>query len=71
MSRQGLTRREIFERLLIADVQYACDLLRGVHRDTGGLDGFVSLEVSPHLAHDSASTMEALCGHSEQTELVN
>ncbi|HWP59423.1 MAG TPA: transaldolase [Candidatus Acidoferrales bacterium] len=49
---------EIYERLAIKDVQDACDLLKPVFTDSGGVDGFVSLEVSPYLAHDTEGTME-------------
>jgi len=57
LSKQGLSTKEIYDRLLVADVQQACDLLLGVHQDTHGLDGYVSLEVSPHVAHDPEGTM--------------
>ncbi len=57
LSKQGLSTKEIYDRLLVADVQSACDLLRGVHQDTQGMDGYVSLEVSPHVAHDPEGTM--------------
>ena len=57
LSKQGLTTKEIYDRLLVADVQHACDLLLGVHQDTHRLDGYVSLEVSPHMAHDPQGTM--------------
>ncbi|MGE0822156.1 MAG: transaldolase [Candidatus Binatia bacterium] len=49
---------ELYERLVVADVQAACDLLRPVYDETEGGDGFVSLEVSPHLAHDADGTMQ-------------
>jgi len=49
--------REIYEALVVKDVQDACDVLRPVYDDTDGLDGFVSLEVSPYLAHDTEGTM--------------
>jgi transaldolase len=38
-------------------VQHACDILRPVYETSAGVDGFVSLEVSPHLAHDTAGTI--------------
>jgi transaldolase/glucose-6-phosphate isomerase len=47
----------VYERLAVRDIQDAADALRGVHEATGGRDGFVSLEVSPHLAHDTAGTV--------------
>lgn len=55
--RQSKTAKDIYEHLLVTDVQRACDLLRPVYRESGGIDGFVSLEVSPHLAYDSDGTM--------------
>src|SRR5229473_1966003 len=57
----GLDPAAIYERLATADVRDACDILRPVYDETDGLDGFVSLEVSPHLAHDTqASIGEAM-----------
>ncbi len=58
LARQGRTTSEIYEHLLVSDVQQACDLLREVHRRTDGIDGYVSLEVSPHLAHHPEGTMQ-------------
>jgi transaldolase/glucose-6-phosphate isomerase len=58
LAREGLGAREIYDRLAQRDVQLACDVLAGVHRDTGGEDGFVSLEVAPDVAHDSERTLE-------------
>lgn len=54
---QDLAPAEIYERLAAADVRDACDVLRPVYDGTGGRDGFVSLEVSPHLAHDTQSSI--------------
>lgn len=54
---RGLTIPEIYEELVVADVREACDVLRPVYRSSGGGDGFVSLEVSPYLAHDTEGTM--------------
>ena len=47
----------LFEALAIEDVQGACDLLRPVFEQSGGLDGRVSIEVSPGRAHDTAATI--------------
>lgn len=44
---------EAYQEIVIADVQAAADELRGVFERTQGRDGYVSLEVSPHLAHDT------------------
>jgi transaldolase len=47
----------IYESLVVTDVRDACDVLRPVYDASDGVDGFVSLEVSPHLAHDTQGTM--------------
>src|ERR1044072_3299164 len=57
-AREGLSAREVYRRLAVKDVQMAADVLRGVYDDTGGLDGYVSLEVAPRLAHDTEGTLE-------------
>ncbi|HLJ20325.1 MAG TPA: transaldolase, partial [Stellaceae bacterium] len=49
---------ELYEELATADVRNACDILRPVFDESAGTDGFVSLEVSPHLAHDTAGSIE-------------
>jgi transaldolase/glucose-6-phosphate isomerase len=55
---EGLSAREVYRRLAVRDVQLAADVLRGVYDDTGGHDGYVSLEVAPRLAHDTEGTLE-------------
>jgi transaldolase len=57
LSEQGRGAGEIFESLAVADVQAACDGFLPLYQQTNGLDGFVSLEVSPRLAHDSEATV--------------
>lgn len=52
-----LEGRALFEKLAIEDIQMAADVLRTVYDQTGGADGFVSIEVSPRLAHDTAATI--------------
>jgi transaldolase len=49
---------KLFERLAIEDIRAAADILRPVYDETGGGDGFVSIEVSPRLAHDTAGTID-------------
>ena len=49
----------LFEALAIRDIRSACDAFKPVFESTGGLDGYVSLEVSPTLAHDTAGTIAA------------
>ena len=53
----GKTTAEIYEALVLEDIQRAADLLRPIYERTGGSDGYVSLEASPKLAHDTASTV--------------
>jgi len=55
----GKSPREIYEALVFDDIGRAADLFRPVYDSTGGGDGFVSLEVSPDLAYDTAGTIEA------------
>ena len=54
---QGLEGIALFEALAVADICDACDRLRPVWERTQGRDGRVSLEVNPHLAHDTAGTI--------------
>jgi len=56
LARQGLDAAAILDRLIIEDVRAACDVLAPVYLATGGEDGFVSIEVSPHLARDTQAT---------------
>ncbi|MCA9906014.1 MAG: transaldolase, partial [Anaerolineae bacterium] len=48
---------DIYEHLAVQDIQHALDILRPVYDRTGGRDGYVSLEVSPLIANDTASTI--------------
>lgn len=48
---------ELYEVLAIEDIRAAADILRSVYDESGGSDGFVSLEVSPHLAEDTDQTV--------------
>src|SRR5688572_26215402 len=50
--------RDIYERLAIQDVREAADLFRPVYDETGGRDGFVSLEVSPGVARDTEGSIK-------------
>jgi transaldolase/glucose-6-phosphate isomerase len=50
--------KAIFMRLAIEDIGMAADVLRSVHDNARGGDGFVSLEVSPHLARDTARSIQ-------------
>ncbi len=59
LAHEDLDAQAIYDRLAIRDVQLAADVLVDVHREAHGRDGFVSLEVSPDIAHDSERTLEA------------
>jgi len=52
------TAEEIYQHLTVEDIQLVAALLRPTYDRTGGRDGFISLEVSPLLAHDTQGTME-------------
>ncbi len=58
-SRESKPVEELFFELAIEDLTQAADLFRPVHDLTNGVDGWVSLEVSPLLAHDTAATIAA------------
>jgi len=47
-----------YERVAVQDIQRACDLFRSIYEAAEGHDGFVSLEVSPELAHSAEATLE-------------
>jgi transaldolase/glucose-6-phosphate isomerase len=56
LAEADLPAGEIYERLAIADIRKAADILQPVYEATGGADGYVSLEVSPYLARDRDGT---------------
>jgi len=55
----GKTGEVLFFDLALEDLTRAADLFRAIHDQTNGVDGWVSLEVSPKLAYDTASTVKA------------
>jgi transaldolase len=57
LAREGKSAAEIYEELVVEDIRRTADLFRPLFDRTEGRDGFVSLEVSPHLAHDSSGTL--------------
>ncbi|MHB8892182.1 MAG: transaldolase family protein [Candidatus Limnocylindrales bacterium] len=59
LSRAGLSAVQIVMELWAHDVQLACDVFRPVYEATNHVDGYVSLELPPHLAHDAEGTIEA------------
>jgi transaldolase len=57
LAREGKSAEEMYETLTVEDIRMTADLFRPVYEQLGGKDGFVSLEVSPHLAHDTDGTI--------------
>lgn len=57
MAWSGWDAETIFWQLAIEDIQEACDLFSTMYRESEGADGYVSLEVSPTLAHNTAGTL--------------
>lgn len=57
LSRDARDVVDTYEQLAIADVGEAADVLRETWDRSGGVDGYVSLEVNPHLAHDTGGTI--------------
>ena len=58
--KDGESRESLFFELALEDLRQAADLFRPIHDRTGGVDGWVSLEVSPLLANDTAGTITAV-----------
>src|SRR5208337_353809 len=56
---QGKSDEALFFELALEDLTETADLFRPIHDNTNGMDGWVSLEVSPLLAYDTASTLAA------------
>ena len=56
--REGKSGEELFFELALEDLTQAADLFRPIHDATGGVDGWVSLEVSPLLAYDTAGSIK-------------
>ena len=58
LGKQGLSAGEIYERIVVRDIQDAADKLLPVYKSTNRRDGYISLEVSPTLARDTEGTIE-------------
>jgi transaldolase/transaldolase/glucose-6-phosphate isomerase len=58
LAQQKNSNEEVFLSLEIKDIKRAVDLFKPIYEKTNGEDGFVSLEVSPHLAHDTEGTIK-------------
>ena len=55
---KGASVSEIYEALVLDDIARAADILKPVYDKTDGIDGYISLEVSPRLAYDTDGTIE-------------
>lgn len=58
LATKGRSAEQIYEAIVVEDIKHAADVLRATFEKTEGRDGFVSLEVSPHLAYDTPATIE-------------
>lgn len=68
---QGFTVEAAYWELVITDITEALDLFAPVHERSGGTDGYVSVEVAPALAHDTAGTIEAARALHERIDRPN
>ena len=57
LTQEGADINTIYESLAIADIQSAADMLEPIYEQTNGVDGYISLEVSPLLARDEQGTV--------------
>ncbi|MBE9045570.1 transaldolase [Pleurocapsales cyanobacterium LEGE 10410] len=62
---------EIYETLIFKDIRDTCDCFKEIYEQTGGLDGYVSIEVSPHLARDTEGTVEEALRYYKAIEREN
>ncbi len=70
-AREGKSGEDLFIELALEDLTRAADLFRPVHLATGGRDGWVSLEVSPLLAHNTADTIRSAIALSARAQRPN
>lgn len=56
--RAGMPVYKIYESLIFKDIRNACDIFRPIYKATGGLEGYVSIEVPPTIAHDPEATIK-------------
>src|SRR4051794_11511403 len=69
----GMSGESLFKELALEDLRVAADMFRPVYESTGGVDGWVSMEVSPMLAADTRGTIEAarqIHQHAERPNLL-
>ena len=71
LARTGKDAKEIYEAIAIEDIQWVADLLKPVYDSSAGRDGYVSLEVSPHLAFDTSGTIREATRLAAQVDREN
>src|SRR5262245_406062 len=71
MTAQGKSGEELFYELALEDLVEAADLFRPIYDATNGMDGFVSLEVSPLLAYDTKATINEVARRHAQSGRPN
>lgn len=71
LAEQGKSVEEIYRAVVVSDIQSACDLFRPVYDQTDGLDGYISLEVSPDLAHDTEGTIQEVRSYWKRVDRPN
>src|SRR5262249_3841671 len=73
LSEKGIEPEDLFFELAFADVKRAAKMFAQIHEDTDRMDGWVSLEVSPLLAYDTAKTIQQaadLYGRAEENNFI-
>src|SRR6476661_7050919 len=71
LAQSGHDNRAIYQAMAIKDIQDGCDVLRSVYDESGGADGFVSLEVDPDIAFDTEKTMETVRRYWKEVDRPN
>lgn len=67
----SLSNKDLFFRLAIRDISDACEILLPVYTESNGEDGFVSIEVDPHLAYDTETTIKEAISLAEAIDMPN
>lgn len=57
--KKGMSVEEAYWELVVTDIQEACDLFLPLYHESGAVDGYVSLEVSPLLANETEATIDS------------
>jgi len=70
-AKPSIETNELYEELAIGDIQTATDILRPIYEESEGADGYVSLEASPKLAHDTAATVKEVRRLSKRVDRPN